>query len=167
MKVYYTGPYLLETAHASDAGYDVYSLEDHQFYPGQRKIISCGICLQKHPNQLEHPWMFRRGFHVDVRGRSSMWKKGFNTHNGLVDEDYHKEILIGLEWVNGDNLTSEEYREFIRLDRRDPKLARKCFVLPAGSKIAQLVFLEHLRPELVRVDHEFTDTRDGWGSTGA
>ena len=105
---------------------------------GERRVIPTGIAIE-----IAAPGM--AGF---VFGRSGLGiRHGIVPSNavGVIDEDYRGEILVGLS-----NLSDTDYR------------------IQPGERIAQLVFLPVLLPEIVECE-ALSDTprgEGGFGSTG-
>lgn len=150
MNIAYHAPYALERANPTDAGWDLQAVEETVFFRGDRKLVKTGLCLGGRET-CPTAWVYPKGFHIDVRGRSSMWKRGFNTFVGLVDEDYHSEILVGLEWTGLQGIEDLE----------------ECYVIQPGDRIAQLVFMDHEnRVSLTRLTEPPASRRGGFGSSG-
>lgn len=78
--------------HATDAGMDLYALDDVFLSPGQGAMARTGIAMAI-PN----------GYVGMVADRSSLAKKGIKTAGGIIDSGYRGEIQIILR-----NLTHQE-----------------------------------------------------------
>lgn len=81
-----------------------------------------------------------------LKDRSSLGSKGIRVTAGVIDSDYRGEIIVCI--YNG----SKQY-----------------FTVQLGDKIAQMLILPILTPELI-LTSELTDTKrgsDGFGSTDA
>lgn len=149
MTIEYFAPYVLEKANPLDAGWDIKAVEEVVFAPGDRRLVRTGLYLGRALRGSGSPICEARGYHVDIRGRSSMWRRGFNTFAGLVDENYHSEILVGLEFTG---LAYDDYT---------------CYTISPGDKIAQLVFLSHYSTRDLRLlDAPPDPKRGGFGSSG-
>lgn len=135
-------------AHATDAGWDIFSLNEEIIYPNSPIKLSTGISVQAKFSNPEDAKKFKIKFQVEgTSGNAS--KLGIFPIGGVVDQNYTGEI--GVVLVNGTN---------------DPVKIEK------NKKIAQLV------PEVIPIinsvtylgeDDEFdkTDRGDkGFGSTG-
>lgn len=75
-------------AKAGDAGADLYSIEDFQLWPGQRRLVRTGIALE-----------IPKGFVGLVHPRSGLANKfGVTVANapGTVDSGYRNEIMVNL-----------------------------------------------------------------------
>tara|TARA_R100000008_G_C3581383_1_gene168759 strand:+ start:1850 stop:2284 length:435 start_codon:yes stop_codon:yes gene_type:complete len=73
-------------ANDSDAGYDLYSVEDHHIKPSERRVIKTGICISI-PN----------GFYGRIAPRSGLAvKKGVDVLAGVIDSGYRNEIGVVL-----------------------------------------------------------------------
>lgn len=89
----------------------------------------------------------RRGTEVQIRSRSGLAAKGIVVAGGIgtVDSDYRGEIIVPLM-----NLTKKDFK------------------INKGDRIAQLVPIEILQPEIYIYEELSQTTRDtgGFGSTG-
>jgi len=82
-------------AHRGDAGLDVYSLEECELKPGERKIFNLGFALE-----------FPEGYAAIVKDKSSLPKNaGIHTMGGVFDAGYRGEYNVNLI-----NLGSDVYR---------------------------------------------------------
>jgi len=72
---------LLGTAHA--AGFDLYSVEDHEFQPGETYAMSTGVAMEIPIGKAYFIW-----------DRSGMGFKGMHRFAGLIDSDYRGEFKI-------------------------------------------------------------------------
>lgn len=70
---------------ATDAGYDLYSIEDATVPPGRVVIISTGIKIAAPP-----------GWYYTIEGRSSLKKIGVVPHRGIIDSTYCGEVIVRL-----------------------------------------------------------------------
>jgi len=128
-------------AHPSDAGFDVFSVEEKLIAPLSRVVIKTGISLAL-PNCSipNHNYYFR------VAPRSGLAvKNGLDVLAGVVDSSYRGELLIAL--FNSSN---------------EP------FVVNVGMRIAQIIPTLFLEDSLELVD-ELDDTSRssaGFGSSG-
>lgn len=117
------------------SGYDLYALDDVYIVPQQVVVIHTGV-------HIELP----RGYEGQVRGRSSLAKRGLWVSIGTIDQDYRG--VIGTTMIN---------------------LGRESQKLKAGDRVAQLVLARVEHPTWMQAD-ELTDTprgSGGFGSTGA
>lgn len=73
-------------AHATDAGMDLYTVEDFSLEPGARKSVPTGIALAVPAGHVGLIW--------DKSGVSQ--KRGVKTLGGVIDADYRGEVLVGL-----------------------------------------------------------------------
>lgn len=136
------------TAHETDAGFDLYAIDDILIYPGKQEKLSTGIAVQAKFVDPKDAEKFKIKFQVEgTSGNAS--KLGIFPVGGVVDQDYIGEI--GVVIINGTN---------------DP------VQIKAGKKIAQLV--PEVLPKINSVkyfgiDEQFEATSrgaDGFGSTG-
>lgn len=73
-------------AHPGDVGLDVYSLEDYNLKPGERKIFFLGFALE-----------FPEGYAVIVKDKGSLPNKGgLHTMGGVYDAGYRGEYNVNL-----------------------------------------------------------------------
>lgn len=151
MKVMLDDGALLPTrAHTTDAGLDLYSRESKTIYPYGTVGIGDDDC----PKRIEPSETFDTGVHIafdpGTYGKIES-KSGLNVNHsivscgGVIDEGYVGSITVKLY-----NLGNEPYE------------VRK------GDKIAQLVIMPYLTPEIEIVNElEETERGDGaFGSTG-
>ena len=149
---------LPEKAHLSDAGFDVYAVEDTVLKPFTPTLVKTGLI----PNIPE-------GYEIQVRPRSGMaLKNGVTVWNapGTVDAGYKGEIGVIL-------LFSPENGSLSRLIQDGTGVRKELseFKVHAGDRIAQFV----VAPVLPCTVHEVEDVgesdrskvgHDGFGSTG-
>lgn len=146
-------------AHLTDAGMDIYTVEDVVIHPGETKLIKTGI-------KVAVP----RGYELQVRpksGRSLNSKLRVSNTPGCIDSGYRGEIGVIVDNIDpfirsakvseDGRLTDVEYGSDITIE--------------AGSKIAQLVLSEVPHTafyEVSSVDSFESDGRGegGYGSTG-
>src|SRR3989338_4815711 len=82
-------------AHPGDVGLDLYSLEDYELRPGERKIFDLGFALE-----------LPDGYAAIVKDKSSLPRNGgVHTLGGVFDAGYRGEDNVNLV-----NLGSEPYR---------------------------------------------------------
>ena len=137
-------------AHATDVGLDLYSREDAEIFPyGTMMLDKNGI-----PNLIDASKTFDTGVHIafdhGTYGKIES-KSGLNVKHsvvscgGVIDEAYTGSITVKLY-----------------------NLGTKSYTVRKGDKIAQLVIMPYLTPEMELVDDlEPTDRGDGaFGSTG-
>jgi len=124
-------------AHHNDAGYDLYSLNDVVFKPGQVTDIDTGIAIAIPDGYVGLIW-----------DRSSMGKAGIKVMGGVIDAGYRGELKLKLMLLN----TFE--REWVKL--------------PAGSKVAQILFQKVEDFPVIEVEQlpESHRGEKGFGSSG-
>ncbi len=129
---------LPEKAHASDAGFDVYSVEDVALKPFTPTLVKTGLV----PNIPD-------GYEIQVRPRSGLaTKHGVTVINspGTVDADYRGELKVSLV-----NLSSEPFE-----------------IVPGERIAQMVVAAhETVEWENVEALSETERGAGGWGSTGA
>lgn len=72
-------------ARPTDAGYDIYSVENVVLQPGRATIVHTGIHIAAPP-----------GYYYTIEGRSSLWSKGIVPNRGIIDSTYCGEVVISL-----------------------------------------------------------------------
>ena len=135
-------------AHESDAGWDLFSLEEIIVYPNKQLKVSTGVAVQGKFTDPNDATKWKLEFKIEGTSGNAA-KLGLQPIGGVVDQDYIGEI--GVVLVNN---TSEPIR------------------IEPGKKIAQLV--PHCIPKIDSVSYlglaeEFKETcrgTDGFGSTG-
>lgn len=125
-------------AHATDAGADLYSIDEAILQPGERILISTGIAVA-----------LPEGYVGFVQPRSGLAiKHGISVVNtpGTIDSGYHGEIKVIL----------------INHDLHVP------FTILKGDRIAQFIIQKVERPVFTEVDELPSTERgaNGFGSTG-
>lgn len=87
------GAKLPQRAHPSDAGADLFSLEAHEIYPGEQKLVDTGIAIK-----------IPRGFGGFIYNRSSQGKKGITIPHsvGVIDSDYRGNLKVLLKNIGED-----------------------------------------------------------------
>lgn len=131
-----------ERATDGSFGYDLATVQEETVAPRETKILACGFQLA-HDLPLEEA----KGLALMVLPRSSLpLKHGLILPNspGLIDADYAGPLGIIVHNLKDTPVT-----------------------LPAGTRIAQAVFVEIKLPRLVETDAaDPSRTRGGFGSTG-
>jgi dUTP pyrophosphatase len=120
------------------AGLDLCSVDQLFIWPGERKVISTGICVE-----------IPAGFYGQIAPRSGLAvKHGIMTMAGIIDADYRGEIKVVL------------YNSSLE---RDPK-----FEVSPGDRIAQLILLAvaGFPIEVVTELSDTARAEGGFGSTG-
>lgn len=146
-------------AHETDAGADVFALEDVTLEPGETKIVRTGISVQ-----------IPQGYEIQVRPRSGLSARSklrIANSVGTLDSGYRGEVGIICE------NTDSKVRD-VKIDYVDGKPILlgvdygSPITIEKGQKIAQLVLSEVPTMHFVKVaalDTE-NDREGGFGSTG-
>lgn len=145
-------------AHLTDAGMDVFALEDITIMPGETKLIPLGIKVA-----------IPRGYELQVRpksGRCLKTKLRIANAPGTIDAGYRDEICVIV-----DNIDS-----FVKMAEVDSKGVLynakfgSSYTIGKGEKFAQLVLCEVPKAVFVTVanvmDVENDGRSGGFGSTG-
>ena len=127
-----------QLAHVTDAGADLYAIDDVVLQPGERALISTGIAMA-----------LPEGYAGFVQPRSGLAAKhGVSVVNtpGTIDAGYHGEIKVIL--INHD--------------------LREAFTVSKGDRIAQFIIQKIERPSFNEVSElpETDRGTNGFGSTG-
>lgn len=134
--------------HTTDAGIDIYSVED-VFIPHNATVkVNTGIAIR-----------IPEGYVGKIEDRSSMAIKGLRTGAGVVDSGYSGELGIVLHnLTNTDELSYNKYNNFNEFG----------YTVKKGSKIAQLLVYKIETPAVVEVNELWTSQRGerGFGSSG-
>lgn len=132
-------------AYEGDCGRDLATTEEVTIRPGETADIPCGVAVAL--PSYTFGW---------ITGRSSTWKKwGLQVMGGIIDEGWRGELFTLV------------YRPIIFPETRDTDL-----VIPVGTRLAQLIVLPNLAPQIplyrVRPDDLPPSDRgtNGFGSTG-
>lgn len=134
------GAYKPTKAHTKDAGFDLY-LKENLIIKRSKKIqiIDTGVHI-----------LIPAGYVGLIQPRSSMTKKQFLCHTGVIDAGYTGSIKIALQWLD-DKCNQAMFYTFER-----------------GERIAQLVIVPIPEIELATVNNLPPTERgsNGFGSSG-
>ncbi len=73
----------------TDAGYDIYSVQEAYLEPNCATAIKTGIHISAPP-----------GYFYTIEGRSSLWRKGIFPNRGIIDSTFTGEIEVSLVNAN-------------------------------------------------------------------
>lgn len=136
-------------AHNTDAGYDLYSLEDVSIQGGHTVKIKTGIAIQP-----------PKGYYGKISERSSLGSKGLSVRGGVCDQGYTGEYVVCITNLNTPDIFNGS-----------DWLANPNYVyeILKGDKIAQVVFHRYGDFSIEEVEEfEETDRSDkGFGSSGS
>lgn len=140
-------------AHAGDSGLDLISPIDVTLYPLAPTFIDTGV-------HVEIP----EGYEGQIRGRSSLNKKGVTVPTGTCDQPYRGSLGVVLIWQTAQRVVLDE-----RIGGHQHTLPT--YQIKAGDKIAQLVIAPVARVAVGQVashaELSVTERGEkGWGSTG-
>jgi dUTP pyrophosphatase len=129
---------------ATDAGLDLYSMEDKFIELGSTAVVRTGVSVN-----------IPSGMVGKIEDRSSLASKGLRTGAGVIDTGYNGEVGIVIH-----NLTSQL--------ASDPILHRKGYQIRRGDKIAQLLTYSVETPSVDVVSNVWESERGsgGFGSSG-
>lgn len=134
----------------SDAGFDLYAVEDIVIYPGQNFKVPLNIKLK-----------LPAGTWANITGKSSLGAKGLLVHAGVIDEEYRGVPHVVMANVNViQTIDDEGY----------PLMRREPIVIKKGEKLAQLIMSPYTNAFYIRqvnkVDCNTARGEGGFGSTG-
>ena len=152
---------LPQYAHVTDAGMDVYAVEDVTIAPGETKLVRTGIKLA-----------IPTGYEIQVRpksGRALKTKMRVANSPGTIDSDYRDEVCVIIDNIEPKikDLTydfDEKGRPIIT-----SILHGDAMYINAGEKFAQLVLKEQPKAAPYRVESVMgigENRGGGFGSTG-
>lgn len=135
---------------ASDAGFDLFAVEDVVIVPGQSLKVPLNIKLK-----------LPQGTYASITGKSGLGAQGLLVHAGIIDQDYRGIPHVVMANVNVIERIDEEGFPIMRTT---PIIVKK------GEKLAQLImnpyaphfFIE----ETDQVDTNTARGEGGFGSTG-
>lgn len=149
-------------AHDSDAGMDIYAVEDVKIKPGETVLIHTGLKAQ-----------IPEGFELQVRPRSGMslkTKLRIANAPGTIDAGYRDEICVIAE-----NTDIGHWKESSHVSGYAPKVEYKTetfvkgddIIIHKGDRIAQFVFslLTKIKVEEVEEISDEGNRGGGFGST--
>lgn len=133
------------------AGYDIICPSDTIVRYG-RQVIKTGIKLS-----------FRNDVAAQIRPRSGMQLNGLEVYD-IKDAQYKNPIRIDADVLTG--LIDSDYRGELGVIIKSYEKGE--YLIKAGTRIAQLVFIQIVRPTFVVVDSLDNTSRGsgGYGSTG-
>ena len=148
-------------AHVTDAGMDIYAIEDVTIAPGETKLVRTGIKLA-----------IPTGYEIQVRpksGRALKTKMRVANSPGTIDSDYRDEVCVIID--NIEPRIKDITYEFDEKGRPiiTSILHGDAMYIGAGEKFAQLVLKEQPKAAPYRVENvmEIGENRGGgFGSTG-
>jgi len=122
----------------TDAGYDIYTVENVLLSPNDTCRVSTGICISAPP-----------GYYYTIEGRSSMNKaKIFVVHRPIIDSTFCDELYV---WLRNDGCEPYQIKEGDRIAQ----------ILIHEQYDAKFVNVDKFSPEYNQRG------RKGFGSTGA
>lgn len=125
----------------TDAGLDLYALEDVIITIGSTAVVKTGVAIN-----------IPEGYIGKIEDRSSMAAKGLRTGGGVVDAGYSGDVSVVLHNFSACNGTMFD----------------RFYLIKRGNKIAQMVIYKVETPEIQEVNELWTSERGlyGFGSSG-
>ena len=148
-------------AHTSDAGIDLYALEDKIIEPGETALVKTGLAFE-----------LPEGFEMQIRPRSGITlKTKLRVQLGTVDASYRGEVGVIVDNIADDPFgNTSRYFNFVDGTeiRQDEDIADDTYLIRKGDRIAQAVIQRLPDVELVEVEAlgESERGEGGFGSTG-
>lgn len=129
---------------STDAGLDLYAVEDVFIAENETKVIKTGLAVAI-PN----------GYVGKIEDRSSMAARGLRTGAGVIDSGYTGEVGVVVHNLNNKS-------------NKDPVLWRNGYMIKRGDKIAQLLVYKVETPSINVVSSMEKTNRgnNGFGSSG-
>jgi dUTP pyrophosphatase len=81
----------------TDAGWDLYSVENVAIEPQSTTNVHTGICISA-----------PEGYYYTIEGRSSMFMQGITPNRGIIDATYCGEVIVSLV-----NMSDKEYKVIV------------------------------------------------------
>ena len=142
-------------AHASDAGFDLYSTDDIVIYPGQ---------------VLKHPLNIRLGLPgncwAEIASKSGLGSKGLLVFAGVVDSGY-----TGIPHVVMTNLKTGLDSLYLGVNGLEAQENNQPMVIKKGEKLAQLIMNPYSENfymvQVEKIEKETERGSGGFGSSGA
>lgn len=134
----------------SDAGFDLFAVEDVVIYPGQTQKVPLNIRLK-----------LPQGTWASITGKSGLGAQGLLVHAGVIDQDYRGIPHVVMANVNLIERVDEDGYPIMRV---------KPIVVKKGEKLAQLImnpYAPHFYiSQVEQVDTNTDRGEGGFGSTG-
>lgn len=129
---------------STDAGLDLYALDDVFIKLGETRVVPTGIALG-----------VPTGYVGKIEDRSSLGRKGLRVGGGVVDTGFSGEIGVILH-------------NFSAAQERDSVLLQEGVRIRKGDKIAQVLLYKIETPEVLEVKELWSSERgsNGFGSSG-
>lgn len=130
--------------YVTDAGLDLYALEDTTIYVGDTELVKTGVAIQ-----------VPEGYVGMIKSRSSLGIKGLQVGAGVVDSNYAGDLSVVIH-------------NFSATEEVGPNTYAQRYTFKAGDKIAQLILLKIETPEPMetKVIWESERGQKGFGSSG-
>lgn len=146
-------------AHDSDAGMDIYAVEDVEIKPGETVLIHTGLKAQ-----------IPEGFELQVRPRSGMslkTKLRIANAPGTIDAGYRDEICVIAENTDLGHWGTKDVFKGYELSPVETFIKGDSITIKKGDRIAQFVFsiLTKIKIEEVKEVSKEGDRGGGFGST--
>lgn len=130
--------------YSTDAGLDLYALQDTIINVGETKLVKTGVAIQ-----------VPEGYVGMIKSRSSLGIKGLQVGAGVVDTAYAGDLSVVIH-------------NFSAIEKVTPDTYLNYYTFKAGDKIAQLILLKIETPEPMetKVIWESERGEKGFGSSG-
>lgn len=145
-------------AHCTDAGWDLYAVEDTPVNVFSPTIVKTGI-------HLDIP----KGWCGLIWDRSGLGSKGVHRLAGVIDSGYHGEIKICLCYLDIEDADYHDVSFSEAIERYIIANSHQCVhKVKKGDKIAQILFHPVPMVEMIEEDFEEASERGskGFGSSG-
>ena len=151
-------------AHASDAGFDIYALEDKLIEPGETALVKTGLAFE-----------LPEGYEMQIRPRSGITlKTKLRVQLGTIDAGYRSEVGVIVDNIRQhDEAHKPMEHGYYRVDgghSLDHRVYAEVgsYIIRKGDRIAQAIIQRLPDVELVEVEslEESERGEGGFGSTG-
>jgi deoxyuridine 5'-triphosphate nucleotidohydrolase len=146
--------------HESDAGIDLYALEDTEIDPGCTVKVRTGIAIQPEHSKLVASLVW---------DRSGLGSKGIHRVAGVIDQTYTGELVVCLTNLNIGPVLKAILSKMTCGDTESliGSIYQYTYVIKQGDKIAQILIQEIVPTEIVEEELNVTIRGDkGFGSSG-
>lgn len=141
-------------AHKTDAGFDLFAVEDFSVDPGQ-------VVKQPINVQLQLP----SSTYAEITSKSGNGSKGLLVYAGIIDEGYRGTIHVVMT-----NLNHTQVKTWVNGYEKNVLLAGETLTFKKGQKIAQMILhpysSDYVLEQVDQLDENTSRGLGGFGSSG-
>jgi dUTP pyrophosphatase len=141
-------------AHRSDAGFDLFAVQDFSVAPGQ-------VVKQPVNVRLELP----ESTYAEITSKSGNGSKGLLVYAGIIDQGYRGVIHVVMT-----NLNHTQMDTYVNGHQKTVLIAGPTLLIKKGQKIAQMILhpfsIEYEMQEVDQLDENTSRSGGGFGSSG-